>query len=57
MRMYKTIIFPVVLYRCETWPLTLKEEHRLKVLENRVVRRIFGLNRDEVIGRWRILHN
>jgi hypothetical protein len=46
----------VVLYGCETWSL-LKEEHRLKVFENRVLRRIFGLSRDEVRGGWRKLHN
>jgi len=47
---------PVVLYECETWPLTLKEEGRLRVFENRVLRRIFGPKRDEVTGRWRKLH-
>jgi hypothetical protein len=47
----------VVLYGCETWSLTLKEEHRLRVFENRVLRRIFGLKRDEVTGEWRKLHN
>jgi hypothetical protein len=47
-RIYKTIILPVVLYGCETWSLTLKEEHRLRVFENRVLRRIFGPKRDEV---------
>jgi hypothetical protein len=56
-RIYKTIILPVVLYRCETWTLTLKEVHRLKVFENRVLRRIFGPKRDEVTGEWRKLHN
>jgi hypothetical protein len=56
-KIYKTIILPVVLYGCETWSLTLKEEHRLRVSENRVVRRIFGLKRDEVTGEWRKLHN
>jgi hypothetical protein len=54
---YKTIILPVVLYGCETWSLTLREEHRLRVFENRVLRRIFGLKRDEVTGEWRKLHN
>jgi hypothetical protein len=54
---YKTIILPVVLYGCETWSLTLREEHRLKVFENRVLRRIFGPKRDEVTGEWRQLHN
>jgi hypothetical protein len=47
----------VVLYGCETWSLTLREEHRLRVFENRVLRRIFGLKRDEVTGGWRKLHN
>jgi hypothetical protein len=56
-RIYKTIILPVVLYRCETWSLTLREEHKLKVFENRVMRRIFGPKRDEVMGEWRKLHN
>jgi hypothetical protein len=56
-RIYKTIIFPVVLYGCETWYLTLREEHRLRVFENRVLRRIFGPKRDEVTGEWRKLHN
>jgi hypothetical protein len=47
-KIYKTIILLVVLYGCETWSLTLREEHRLKVFENRVLRRIFGPKRDEV---------
>jgi hypothetical protein len=47
----------VVLYGCETWSLTLREEHRLRVLENRVLRRIFGPKRDEMTGGWRKLHN
>jgi hypothetical protein len=47
----------VVLYGCETWSLTLREEHRLRVFENRVLRRRFGLKRDEVTGEWRKLHN
>jgi hypothetical protein len=54
---YKTIIMPVVLYGCETWSLTIREEHRLRVFENRVLRRIFGPKRDEVTGEWRKLHN
>jgi hypothetical protein len=49
-KIYKTIILPVVLYGCETWSLTLREQHRLKVFENRVLRRIFGPTRDEVTG-------
>jgi hypothetical protein len=56
-RIYKTIILPVVLCGCETWSLTLREEHRLGVFENRVLKRIFGLKRDEVTGEWRKLHN
>jgi hypothetical protein len=47
----------VVLYGYETWPLILREEHRVRVFENRVLRRIFGLKRDEVTGGWRELHN
>jgi hypothetical protein len=52
---YKTIILPVVLCGCETWFLTLREEHRLRVFENRVLRRIFGLKMDLVMGVWRDL--
>ena len=48
---------PVVLYGCETWSLTLREERRLRVFENRVMRRVFGSKRDEVTGEWRKLHN
>jgi hypothetical protein len=53
----KTIIFPLVLYGCETWSLTLREEHRLRAFEKRVLRMIFGPKRDEVTGEWRKLHN
>ena len=49
-KIYRTIILPVVLYGCETWSLTLREEQRLRVFENRVLRRIFGPKRDEVMG-------
>jgi hypothetical protein len=56
-KIYKTIILPVILYGCETWSQTLREEHRLRVFENRVLRRIFGPKRDEVMGEWRKLHN
>jgi hypothetical protein len=56
-RIYKTIILPVVLHGCETWSLTLREEHKLKVFENRVLRRIFGPKRDGVTGEWSKLHN
>jgi hypothetical protein len=55
--MHKIIILPVVSYGCETWSLTLREEHRLRVFENRVLRRIFGPKRVEVTGDWRKLHN
>ena len=54
---YKTIILPVVVYGCETWSLTLREEHRLRVLENKVLRKLFGAKRDEITGEWRKLHN
>jgi hypothetical protein len=50
-------ILPVVLYGCETWTLTLREERRLRVFENRVLRRVFRPKRDEVTGEWRKLHN
>jgi hypothetical protein len=48
---------PVVLYGCETWSLPLREQHRLSVFENRVLRRIFGSKRDDVTGDWRKLQN
>jgi hypothetical protein len=57
MTINKTIILSVILYGCETWSLTLKEERRLRVFENKVLRRIFGPKRDEVTGGWRELHN
>jgi hypothetical protein len=53
-KIYTTIIFPVVPYGCETWSLTLREEHKLRVFENTVLKRIFGLERD---GVWRKLQN
>jgi hypothetical protein len=56
-KIYKTIILSVVLYGCETWSLTLRKEHRLRVFENRVLRRILGPKRDEVKGEWRKLHS
>jgi hypothetical protein len=55
--MFRSIILPVVLYVCETRSLTLREESRLRVLENRVLGRILGPKRDEVTGEWRKLHN
>ena len=56
-KLYRTIILPVVLYGCETLSLILREERRLRVFENTVLRRIFGPKRDEVTGEWRKLHN
>jgi hypothetical protein len=56
-KIYKTIILPVVLFGCETWSVTLREEHRLRMFENGVLRRIFAPKRDEVTGRWRKLHS
>ena len=56
-KIYRTIILPVVLYGCETWSLTMKGECRLRVFENRVLRRIFGPKRDKVTREWRKLHN
>ena len=56
-KIYRTIILPVVLYRCEIWSLTLREERRLRVSGNRVLRIIYGPRRDEVTGEWRKLHN
>ena len=55
-KIYRTITLPVVLYGCEAWSLTLREEKNLKVFENMVLRRIFGPRRDEVTGEWRRLH-
>jgi hypothetical protein len=56
-RVYRTVVLPVVLYGCETWSLTLREEQRLRMFENRVLRRIFRPKRDEATGEWRRLHN
>jgi len=56
-KIYRTILLPVVLYGCKTWSLTLREERKLRVFENMVLRRIFGPRRDEVTGEWRRLHN
>jgi len=56
-KIYRTIILPVVLYESETWSLTLQEERKLRFFENMVLRRIFGPRRDEVTGEWRRLHN
>jgi hypothetical protein len=54
---YRIIILPVDFYGCETWSLTLREERRLRVFENRVLWRLFGPNSDKVTGEWRKLHN
>jgi hypothetical protein len=56
-KIYTTIILPVIFYGCETWSLTLREEHRLRVFENRVLKRIFGPKRDQITGEWRKLHS
>jgi len=56
-KIYRNIILPVVLYGCETWSLTLREERKLKVCVNMVLRRIFRPRRVEVTGEWRRLHN
>jgi hypothetical protein len=56
-KIYRIIILPVVFYGCEAWSLTLREERRWKVSENRVLRGVFGPKRDEVTGEWRKLHN
>jgi hypothetical protein len=57
LKIYRTTILPLVLYGCETWSLTLREERRLRVFKNRALRRIFGPMSDEVTGEWRKLHN
>jgi hypothetical protein len=56
-RVNRTVVLPVVLYGCENWSLTLSEEQRLRVFENRVLRRRFGPKRDKATGEWRRLHN
>jgi len=56
-KIYRTIILPVVLYGCETWSLILREERKLSLFENRVLKKIFGSRRDEVTEQWRKLHN
>jgi hypothetical protein len=56
-KVHRTIILPVILYGCEIWSFIFREEHRLRVFENRVLRRISGRKRDEVTGEWRRLHN
>ena len=56
-KIHRNIILPVVLYGCEAWSLKLRQERKLRVFENMVLRRIFGSRRDEVTGEWRRLHN
>jgi hypothetical protein len=56
-RIHRTIILPVALYGCEIWSLTLREEHRPRLFQNRVLRRIFGPKRDEATGGWKKLHH
>jgi len=56
-KIYRTIILPIVLHWCETWSLTLRDTRRVRVFENRVLRRIFGTKMDVVTGEWRKIHN
>ena len=56
-KIYRTVIFPVVVYRCKTWSLKLREKRKVRVFENRALKRIFGPKRDEVTGEWKRLHN
>jgi hypothetical protein len=56
-KIYRSVIFPVVVHGCESWSLTLREEHMMRVSENRILSMIFGPKRDEVTGEWRKLHN
>jgi hypothetical protein len=56
-KIYRNTIFPVVLYGCETWPLALREERKLRAFENRLLRRIFEPKREEITGEWRELHD
>jgi len=56
-KLYRTVILPVVLYRCATWSLTMCEKHRLRVFERRVLRKISGPKKDKVTGEWRRLYN
>jgi len=54
---HRTTVLSVVLYGYETWSVTSREEHRLRVFENRVLRKVYGPNREKVTGNWRRLHN
>ena len=55
-KIHRTVVLPVVLNGCETWSLTLREERRMRVFENRVLRRVFGPKRDEITRKWKKLH-
>lgn len=57
LKIYRTVILPVILYGCESWSTTLADEHKLRVFENKVLRKIYGPKRDEMTGEWRRLHN
>jgi hypothetical protein len=57
LKLYRTVILPVILYGCESWSTTLADEHKLRVFENKVLRKIYGPKRDEITGEWRRLHN
>ena len=57
LKIHETVLLPVILYVCETWTLTLREEKRLTVFKNKVLRKIFGLKRDDQTDQWRRLHN
>ena len=56
-KIHRTIILPIILYGCETWPFELRAKLRTRVLENKMARKLFGPKRDEVTGEWRKLHN
>ena len=57
LKIYRTVILPVILHGCESWSTTLADEQKLRVFENKVLRKIYGPKRDEMTGEWRRLHN
>jgi len=57
LKIYRTVILPVILYGCESWSMILADEHKLRVFENKVLRKIYRKKRDEMTGEWRRLHN
>jgi len=57
LKIFRTVILPVILYGCESWSTTLADEHKLRVFENKILRKIYGPKRDEMTGEWRRLHN